>query len=52
MFTAMVVAGLGFWWLVLLGVLDLSFTYINPTFLISQIVGGFILGVGFIIGGY
>ena len=52
MFTAIVVAGLGFWWLVRLGLLDLSYTYINPTFLIPQIVGGLILGVGFVIGGY
>jgi len=52
MFTAIVVAGIGFWWLVYLGVLDLSYTYINPTFLWPQIVGGLILGVGFVIGGY
>ena len=52
MFTAIVVAGLGFWWLVTLGLLDLNFTYINPTFLIPQIVGGLILGIGFAIGGY
>ena len=52
MFTAIVVAGLGFWWLVRLGLLDLSYTYINPTFVVPQIVGGLILGVGFIIGGY
>ena len=52
MFTAIVVAGLGFWWLVRLGLLDLNYTYINPTFYIPQIVGGLILGVGFVIGGY
>ena len=52
MFTAIVVAGTGFWWLVNLGMLDLSYTYINPTFLYPQIVGGLILGVGFVVGGY
>lgn len=52
MFTAIVVAGTGFWWLVSLGMLDLSLTYINPTFLFGQIAGGFILGVGFIVAGY
>lgn len=52
MFTAIVVAGVGFWWLVALGLLDLSVTYINPTFLASQVTGGLILGVGFIVGGY
>ncbi|MDP8207814.1 MAG: YeeE/YedE thiosulfate transporter family protein [Candidatus Electryonea clarkiae] len=52
MFTAIVVAGLGFWGLVLLGLLDLSATYINLTFLGAQVIGGLILGVGFVIGGY
>jgi len=52
MFTAIVVAGLGFWFLVGVGVLDLSSTYINPTFLLPQIMGGLILGIGFVIGGY
>ena len=51
MFTAIVVAGLGFWSLVNLGLLDLSFTFINLTYLWPQIVGGLILGVGFIVGG-
>lgn len=52
MFTAIVVAGVGFWWLVALGLIDLSVTYINPTFIWSQIIGGLILGIGFVIGGY
>ena len=52
MFTAIVVAGVGFWWLVRIGMLDLSYTYINPTYYIPQIIGGLILGVGFVIGGY
>lgn len=52
MFTAIVVAGIGFWWLVYLGLLDLSYTFINPTFIWPQIAGGLILGVGFVIGGY
>lgn len=52
MFTAVVVASVGFWWLVSLGVLDLTVTYINPTFLLSQIIGGLIMGLGFTIGGY
>jgi hypothetical protein len=52
MFTAIVVAGLGFWLLVNLGLLDLSFTFINLTYIWPQIVGGLILGVGFIVGGY
>ena len=52
MFTAIVVAGIGFWWLVYLGLLDLSYTFINPTFIWPQIAGGLLLGVGFVIGGY
>lgn len=52
MFTAIVVAGVGFWWFVRMGWLDLSYTYINPTFLWPQIVGGLLLGVGFVVGGY
>ncbi len=52
MFTAIVVAGVGFWGLVMLGLVDLSLTYINPTFIWAQVIGGLILGVGFTIGGY
>lgn len=46
--TAMIgVALFGYW-----GLLDLDAIYINPTFLWSAIVGGLIMGVGFIVGGY
>ncbi|NTW26069.1 MAG: YeeE/YedE family protein [Lentimicrobium sp.] len=34
------------------GILDLSLIYINPTFLTSALVGGAIMGLGFIIGGF
>ena len=34
------------------GILDLSMIYINPTFLKSALVGGAIMGLGFIIGGF
>ncbi len=34
------------------GLLDISIVYINPTFLKSAIIGGLIMGVGFIIGGF
>ena len=34
------------------GILDLSMIYVNPTFLYSALVGGAIMGVGFIIGGF
>ena len=34
------------------GLLDISLIYVNPTFLKSAIIGGLIMGVGFIIGGF
>lgn len=34
------------------GILDISLVYINPTFLWSAIVGGIIMGLGFVIGGF
>ncbi|MCB0205835.1 MAG: YeeE/YedE family protein, partial [Anaerolineae bacterium] len=35
-----------------LGILDFSLVWVNPTYLASGIVGGLIMGVGFIIGGF
>ena len=52
MFTAIVTAMLGVTYLAWLGWLDLSLVYLVPTFLLPQVVGGLILGVGFVIGGY
>jgi hypothetical protein len=34
------------------GILDLSMIYVNPTFLWSALVGGGVMGAGFIIGGF
>jgi rhodanese-related sulfurtransferase len=34
------------------GILDLSVIYVNPTFLKSALIGGVIMGAGFIIGGF
>jgi len=34
------------------GLIDVNLIYINPTFIYSAIVGGVIMGLGFIIGGY
>jgi hypothetical protein len=34
------------------GLLDLNLIYINPTFIWSAIVGGLIMGLGFVIGGF
>ncbi|MBW7933697.1 MAG: YeeE/YedE family protein [Gemmatimonadaceae bacterium] len=52
MFTAIVTAMLGVYWLSVLGVMDLSLVYLTPTFLVPQIVGGLVLGIGFVVGGY
>ncbi len=52
MFTAIITAMVGLFMLSRLGYVDLSLVYLTPTFLVPQIVGGLILGVGFIIGGY
>ncbi len=51
-FTAGVTAMIGVLLLANWGLLDLSMIYVNPTFLWSALVGGAIMGVGFIIGGF
>lgn len=51
-FTAAIVGMLGLLFLSLFGLLDLSLIYINPTFLNSAIIGGIIMGAGFIVGGF
>lgn len=52
MFTAIVTAALGVFYLGWIGVLDLSLIYLSPTFLAPQVAGGLVLGIGFAIGGY
>jgi len=52
MFTAIVTAMLGVTYLGWMGWLDLSLVYLVPTYLAPQVVGGLILGVGFVVGGY
>jgi uncharacterized protein len=51
-FTAAITAMLGLLFFSLFGWIDLNLVYINPTYLTSAIVGGMIMGAGFIIGGY
>jgi rhodanese-related sulfurtransferase len=51
-FTAAITAMAGVILLGAAGLLDLEFIYINPTFLGPAIVGGVIMGAGFILGGY
>ncbi len=52
MFTAIVVAMIGLLVLTSVGVMDPDMIHINPTYLWPGIVGGLVMGVGFVIGGY
>ncbi|MBV8543771.1 MAG: YeeE/YedE family protein [Acidobacteria bacterium] len=51
MFSAIVTAMLGAFWLSRLGILDLSQVYIPETFLLPQLTGGLIFGIGFVMAG-
>jgi uncharacterized membrane protein YedE/YeeE/rhodanese-related sulfurtransferase len=51
MFTAILVAMVGLYTLAGVGLVDLSILWINPTFLWAQVIGGLLLGVGFIMSG-
>ncbi|HEX6575455.1 MAG TPA: YeeE/YedE thiosulfate transporter family protein [Gemmatimonadaceae bacterium] len=51
MFTAIMTAMLGVFWLGWLGVLDVSRIYIPETFLIPQLTGGIVFGLGFALAG-
>jgi len=51
MFSAIVTAMLGSFWLARLGWLDLSRVYVPETVVVPQILGGVIFGAGFVAGG-
>jgi len=52
MFTAIVTAMLGLFWLSWLGLVDYALVSVPPTYLVPQLVGGIIFGTGFVMGGY
>jgi hypothetical protein len=52
MFTAIVTAMLGVFYLSWMGLLDLSLVNLVPTNLWPQVTGGLLLGIGFVVGGY
>ena len=52
MFTAIVTAMVLMFGAVGLGILNFSQVWVNPTYLSSGILGGLIMGVGFIVGGF
>ena len=51
MFSAIVTAMLGLFWLSWAGLLDLSRVYVPETFVVPQLVGGVVFGIGFVVGG-
>lgn len=51
-FTAGIVAMIGIMAFEHYGLIDMNLVYINPTFLTSAIVGGLIMGLGFVVGGF
>ncbi len=52
MFTAIVTAAVGLWLFSAIGWLDLALVYVTPTSIGGTLLGGLVLGAGFIIGGY
>jgi len=51
MFSAIVTAMLGLFWLSKIGLVDLARVYLLPTFILPQLVGGAVFGIGFVMGG-
>lgn len=51
MFSAVVTAMLGAFWLGRLGLIDLASVYVPETFLLPQLVGGLVFGLGFVMCG-
>ena len=51
-FTAALVSVIGMYYMNYLGWIDMSMLYIHPTYLWGAIVGGAIMGIGFVAGGF
>jgi hypothetical protein len=51
MFSAILTAMLGLFWLGKFGVVDISRVYLPETYLLPQAVGGLLFGAGFVVGG-
>ena len=51
MFSALVTAMLGAFWLNRIGVLDLGLVYLPETYVVPQAIGGLLFGAGFLVGG-
>jgi len=51
-FTAMIVAMVGYLYFSYMGWVDMNLVFVLPTYLNSMLLGGFIMGLGFVIGGF
>ena len=51
-FTAMIVAMVGLLYFSYFGWIDINLVFVLPTYLNSMLLGGFIMGLGFVIGGF
>jgi uncharacterized membrane protein YedE/YeeE len=51
LFSAIVTAMLGIYWLGYFGVLDITQVYINGTYIWPQVIGGIVFGFGFVMAG-
>jgi hypothetical protein len=51
LFSAIVTAMLGIYWLSYFGVLDITQIYINGTYIWPQVIGGVVFGFGFVLSG-
>jgi uncharacterized membrane protein YedE/YeeE len=51
LFSAIVTAMLGLYWLSYFGVLDITQIYINATYIWPQVLGGIVFGFGFVLAG-
>ena len=52
MFTAIITCALGLYWLEWAGLLDRALLFAPPTYLVPQLVGGLVFGIGFVTAGY
>jgi hypothetical protein len=52
MFTAIAIAMTGMTFFRLIGVLNYDAVYLNPSIIVPGIIGGLIMGMGFVLGGY
>ncbi|MEK6693465.1 MAG: DUF6691 family protein [Nitrospirota bacterium] len=52
MFSAILTSAVGIWFLSKVGAINMAEILVVPTYIWPQLIGGFLLGIGFVIGGY